>query len=294
VPAVRTLRDLGKSLVLSRDPDATSARDRILHYFLTYPHLSIAGEELAIVAGIKQYARRVRELRVEFGWQIASGKTVADMLDEADLSSSDLPPGADGMGADDYVLLSTEQDREAAHRWNVANEIRKRSVSIRDRLLEFFRRNVGQSISGEELKYVARGAQSWPRRVRELRTEEGWPVKTDKTGRPDLPVGTYLLEENRQSPEHDRHIPDPARVEVLERDGYRCRNCKWSYDDEHPGDPRSLLELHHVEHHATGGSNEPENLIALCNVCHDEVHRLGLSSPEAFFAWLREGADLQT
>jgi 5-methylcytosine-specific restriction endonuclease McrA len=35
------------------------------------------------------------------------------------------------------------------------------------------------------------------------------------------------------------------------------------------------LELHHVKHHATGGDNSVENLITLCNVCHDVTHKKG-------------------
>ncbi|WP_323985578.1 HNH endonuclease [Klebsiella aerogenes] len=41
--------------------------------------------------------------------------------------------------------------------------------------------------------------------------------------------------------------------------------------------PRTFLELHHIEHHADGGENTLENLITLCNVCHDEVHHRNIS-----------------
>ena len=39
----------------------------------------------------------------------------------------------------------------------------------------------------------------------------------------DLPVGTYLLDEDKQAPEHDRRIPDDVRIEVLTRDDVRVR-----------------------------------------------------------------------
>ena len=100
----------------------------------------------------------------------------------------------------------------------------------------------------------------------------GWPIATLQTGRPDLPVGHYVLQADRQSPEHDRHIPDNVRREAMRRDGYRCRECDWSHAEWNPSDPRHL-ELHHVEHHAMGGRNTEENLVTLCNVCHDVVHR---------------------
>lgn len=35
-----------------------------------------------------------------------------------------------------------------------------------------------------------------------------------------------------------------------------------------PSDPRSLLELHHIEHHVDG-ENTVENLITLCIACRD-------------------------
>ena len=108
--------------------------------------------------------------------------------------------------------------------------------------------------------------------MRELRTEFGWPVATKSTGRPDLGVGVYVLQADRQSPEHDRHIPDDVRREVLRRDGYRCRECDWSHDEWNPSDPRHL-ELHHVMPHVRGGENVKENLNTLCTVCHDKLHR---------------------
>ncbi len=107
---------------------------------------------------------------------------------------------------------------DAAHRWRIANEIRKKKLGVRDKILEYMRRNVGKHITGEELRYIANDRSEWARRVRELRTEFGWPITTKSTGRPDLPVGVYALEQDRQSPPHDRKIPDSVRREVLRRD----------------------------------------------------------------------------
>jgi hypothetical protein len=266
VPAHHLLRDLGGSLIPSKGPMA--ARDRILHYLLKYPKTVIKGEELMVVAGIGEWARRVRELRVEFGWPIMTGVTVHEMAAEGESSI----PGTEAMRPDDYFLMDVKEDRDAAHRWNIANEIRKGSGSVRDKILGFFRRNVGVPINGEELRYVAKDRTEWARRVRELRTEFGWPVVTKNTGRPDLPIGFYLLEQDRQSPAHDRNIPDPVRVKVLKRDGYACSKCGWSHKDWNRSDPRHL-ELHHMKHHAKGGENTEGNLTTVCTVCHDEIHR---------------------
>ena len=174
---------------------------------------------------------------------------------------------------DEYVLMRAEQDRHAAHRWNVLNDIRKKKASVKAKIIEYFRRNIGEEIAGEELKYLAKDKKEWARRVRELRTEEGWPIVTRNSGREDLAIGVYVLEEDRQTYEHDRRIPDPVRVAVLRRDGFKCVECGWSRAILSPDDPRKMLELHHQKHHKDKGENTVENLVTLCNVHHDEIHR---------------------
>ena len=269
VPIFNGLRELGKVLIPSRY--ASAARDRILYYFRKYPGIVIAGDELLVVSGIQEYARRVRELRIQFGWPIATGVTIKEMKED---QNADIPNDLMTMKPSDYVLLNELQDRDAAHRWNVANAIRKERGSIHDKILKYMRANVGKLITNEELRYVAGDKTEWARRVRELRTEFGWPVATRSTGRPDLNVGVYVLQADRQSPKHDRHIADDIRREVLRRDGYKCQDqdCNWSHEEWNPSDPRHL-EIHHIKHHAKGGANVKENLKTLCTVCHDKIHR---------------------
>lgn len=268
IPCFHNLRKLGKSLI-PKD-SASSARDRILFYFQKYPQTIISGDELLVVSGIQDYPRRVRELKVEFGWSIASGVTAKQMASENELPIENV--NVLTMKPQDYMLLSLEQDRDAAHRWNLANQIRNENISVRDKLLNFFRNNIGMKITGEELRYVAKDMTEWARRVRELRTEYGWPIVTQNTGRPDLEVGIYLLEADRQSPEHDRRIPDPIKRNVLRRDGYQCMKCTWSHAEWNRSDPRHL-EIHHIKHHVEGGENIENNLLTVCTVCHDDIHR---------------------
>ncbi|MCP5102053.1 MAG: HNH endonuclease [bacterium] len=268
VPCFHDLRELGKSLIPRSI--ARSARDRILHYFTKYPRTIINGDELLVVSGIQEYARRVRELKVQFGWSIVNGITAKQMVEESEFFFDDMD--VTSMGPTDYILLTTEKDRDAAHRWHLANEIRRENLSVREKILKFFRQNVGKKITGEELKYLAKDRSEWARRVRELRTEFGWPIVTRNTGRPDLEVGVYLLEAERQSPEHDRKIPDPVERKVLRRDSYKCRVCGWSHEEWNRSDPRHL-EIHHETPHVDGGENIESNLITACTVCHDEIHR---------------------
>lgn len=268
IPVAHGLRDLGASLIKSKS--AKAARSRILAYFLANPQTVVEGDELMIVSGINEWPRRIRELRGEHGWQILSGETAKEMLGEGE----ELPDGIclDGLKDDDYILLSAEQDFQAAKRWKTANQIRKKKSSVRDKILEYLRENIGVAVSGEDLRYVAGNKTEWARRTRELRTEFGWPVVTKSTGRPDLSVGKYVLELDRQSKPHDRKIPDPERRKALRRDGYSCVACKWNYGQWNKADPR-ILELHHKVHHVKGGSNLADNLITLCSVCHDDLHR---------------------
>ena len=150
---------------------------------------------------------------------------------------------------------------------------RKKKVSVTDKIIGYFRKNVGQEITGEELKYLAKDKKEWARRVRELRTEQGWPIVTKNSGRRDLAVGVYVLEQDRQAYEHDRSIPDPIRIAVLQRDEFKCTECGWQRGNQSPEDPRNMLELHHKQHHKDKGGNTVENLVTLCNVHHDEKHR---------------------
>ena len=269
IPAFESLRELGKSIV----PNGLllSARDRLLVYFLAYPRIVLGEKELALVAGISEWARRIRELRVQFGWKIITGMTAKQMLLEEEFEQIDIE--LESLSSNDYVLLEKKQDRDAAHRWNVANEIRKGTGGSKEKILKYLRANVGKPVTGEEPSYVANQKTEWARRTRELRTEDGWPVTTKMSGNPSLPTGVYILEQDRQAPTHDRRIPESVRRQALRRDSYKCQKCKWVHELWNRDDPR-FLELHHIVHHARGGSNELGNLITYCNICHDEVHEV--------------------
>lgn len=279
-----TIRERVRSLVnahralsaLGRDslPAAygTSARSRILAYLRAHTGQIVDSEELMIVGGISEYARRIRELRVEYGWPIVSGVSApgddmeADEIDAIDDGLRDMRPNQ-------YCLVEDRQDTKAAGRWRSANEIRGRTVGSREKILAYFRTNVGEHLTADELRYVSGGAAEWARRIRELRTEGGWPIVTRFSGDPRLPSGVYVLMEDRQDEPHDRHISELTRREVLKRDGGRCRwaGCGWPIG--FPESDSRFLELHHIVKHADRGSNEPENLVTLCNLHHDEVHR---------------------
>ncbi len=56
-----------------------------------------------------------------------------------------------------------------------------------------------------------------------------------------------------------------VREYVLFRDNHSCQRCKGKSKD-------SILNVHHIESRKTGGDS-PDNLITLCETCHDLIHR---------------------
>lgn len=253
VAFLRSFRQFSKSR-FSALSDSKGGRKRILAYLKLFVGEVVAGPELAIVSGIQESQRRIRELRREQGYNISSGLS------------------RDGLRPDDYVLESADPDAEAAKKWATANKIRKMAGDARDRILELLKAHVGKPVQGEQIAYVAKVRETG-RRIRELRREFGWRIVTRQTGRPDLPPSVYILESLDQLEEHDRHIPDNTYDEVLARDKHSCRKCGWGIERRHSSERRQFLEIHHIDFHAKGGTNEPTNLVTLCNVHHDDVHR---------------------
>ncbi len=56
-----------------------------------------------------------------------------------------------------------------------------------------------------------------------------------------------------------------VREYVLFRDQHACQWCKGQSKDH-------ILNVHHIESRKTGG-DRPDNLITLCETCHDHIHR---------------------
>jgi hypothetical protein len=56
-----------------------------------------------------------------------------------------------------------------------------------------------------------------------------------------------------------------VREYVLFRDSHQCQWCQGKSKDD-------ILNVHHIESRKTGG-DRPDNLITLCETCHDLIHR---------------------
>jgi len=70
--------------------------------------------------------------------------------------------------------------------------------------------------------------------------------------------------EREQQPKKPKHrIKDSVRELVLKRDKHRCTKCK----------SRADLHIHHVVHRSKGGTDDLNNLVTLCDICHADEHK---------------------
>lgn len=151
----------------------------------------------------------------------------------------------------------------------------------RAKLRMHFLANLHKVMDAEELRHVAGGISEWARRIRELRTEEGYLILTHND-RADLRPGQYLLETAKPQPAFAREISKETRAFVLDRNGYTCQMCGAVAGESHPYDPTRKTRLHigHTVDKSMGGSDEPSNLRAICSVCNEGASNVTLQRPE--------------
>jgi hypothetical protein len=212
----------------------------------------IDGEEIAVVSGIQEWARRIRELRVEEGYDIEEqgGR---------------------------YCLRHSQPDARTAAHWERLHAIRQTEGSARDRILTLLTSHVGQTLTRDEIDYVGK-IKEGSRRLRELRDEFGWPIESHIDD-PLLQPGQYRLvsadDEDRRDP-RQRLYHEDLREKVFTRDGYSCQKCHRNHQKaQAAGDGRFYLEIHHrtavaeeLDKLPTDQLNKPENLVTYCHSCH--------------------------
>jgi 5-methylcytosine-specific restriction endonuclease McrA/biotin operon repressor len=227
-------------------------KGRILDYLKLYLGKWVYGDELAAVSGIGEWARRLRELRVEHGY---------DIEEEGGR----------------YRLTAAEPDAAVAKRWQTANSIRRGAGSARSRVAAYFEANVGAVITRDELDYVAK-IKEGSRRVRELRDEEGWPIESHIDD-PRLRASQYRLvssEPNDRKDPRQRLYPENLRARIFQRDDYTCQHCQRNGERaEAAGERRFYLEVHHktavadeLDDLPAVELNDEDNLITYCHDCH--------------------------
>jgi hypothetical protein len=158
----------------------------------------------------------------------------------------------------------------------------ERKFGSRKLLRDHFLKNVGRVMNSAELREVSGNITEWARRVRELRSEEGFQILTHND-RDTLKPGEYLLENPKPIPAFERSISKETRAFVLDRNGFTCQQCGAVAGEPHPYDQSRKTRLHigHVIDKTMGGSDEPSNLRALCSVCNEGAKNLTLERPSA-------------
>lgn len=159
---------------------------------------------------------------------------------------------------------------------------RASSKGARAKLRKYFLANIGRVMDGDELRPAAGNISEWARRVRELRTEEGYQILTHND-RADLKPGQYLLETAKPEPAFERAISKETRALVLDRNGFTCQMCGAVAGEPHPYDPtrRTRLHLGHVIDKSAGGTDDASNLRAICSLCNEGASNLTLDRPSA-------------
>lgn len=156
-----------------------------------------------------------------------------------------------------------------------------RGKSARQRLREYFLAHVGQVIDAYTLRDAAGGITEWARRVRELKQFEGMNIKTDKDDS-SLKPGQYRLVDAKPLPIVSNAISKERKALVLDRNGFTCQMCGAAAGEPHPTVPGKITRLHvgHIIDRSQGGTDELENLRALCSLCNEGAQNITLPRPD--------------
>ena len=145
----------------------------------------------------------------------------------------------------------------------------------------YLRERVGQVVHNSEL-FEASGRQSeYTRRIRELRTEEGWDIQSHRDA-DDLKPDEYrlaLAPPAKPPPRFARRMSQRVRAIVLQRNGMTCQMCGAGPGDRVQG-KHVRLEIDHIDPKMAGGGEEMTNLRVLCNVCNGGMQEGNPVSPK--------------
>ena len=156
----------------------------------------------------------------------------------------------------------------------------ERGKGARTKLRLHLLANIGRVIEATELRKASGNASEWARRIRELRTEEGYQILTHND-RSDLKPGQYLILTPKPIPAFERGISKETRAFVLDRNGFTCQMCGAVAGEPHPFDStrKTRLQIGHIIDKSMGGGDDGTNLRAICSVCNEGARNLTLDRP---------------
>jgi 5-methylcytosine-specific restriction endonuclease McrA len=148
-------------------------------------------------------------------------------------------------------------------------------MSARARILDLFISNIGKVLDQYKIAEVAQIAE-WARRIRELRDEYGYDIKSHKDDT-TLKPGQYILHNQTPSPvAKERKISKDKYYRILNRDGHICLSCGRSPGEIHPTDSKRTVKLvvdHIIPISSTEAQNiqpnDDSNLQTLCDFCNE-------------------------
>lgn len=143
-----------------------------------------------------------------------------------------------------------------------------RKQGARTKIRAFLEAHVGEVVTTNQISDVA-GIRDYQRRIRELRDEEGMQIRSH-VDLAALKPGQYLLETLDRLPAIERSISPQLRAEILERNGFTCQQCGSAAGDPDPYVPGRKVRLHvdHIIPISQGGTDDRDNLRALCSTCN--------------------------
>lgn len=154
-------------------------------------------------------------------------------------------------------------------------------LSSKQKILDFFLANVGVIVDSKQLQEASGWAAEWARRVRELRDEDGYQILSHKD-KADLKPGQYIMLTDKRKPAFARGISKETRAYVLDRNGFTCQSCGMAASDLDPFHPgrKIRLTIGHIIDKSKGGSDEPNNLKAICSNCNEGLQNTALPKPD--------------
>lgn len=163
-----------------------------------------------------------------------------------------------------------------------------RKIGTKERIRQYLGSRVGQVVKGSEIRDAVGNVTEWARRLRELRENEGWDIRShidDSTLKP----GEYRLATIPPAPQDYRFakpISARLRAEVLERNGYTCQMCGVAAGDPDPDMSGRTIRLHigHIVDRIHGGPDNLSNLRALCSRCNQGARNTVQEPPR--WVWL--------
>lgn len=157
-----------------------------------------------------------------------------------------------------------------------------KGMGAKAKLRAYFLSNIGVVLNSSELQAVANNSAEWARRVRELRNEEGYEILTHND-LSTLKPGQYLLDNPKPKPAFARAISKETRAYVLDRNGFTCQMCGAKAGEPHTDDPTGRLTRLHIGHiidKSKGGTDDYNNLRALCSLCNEGAQNITLMRPD--------------